>query len=90
VNEFGIVRWVAGAAAFMDDQMSLFEARGLNHALWGFGPSWPPYQENDAFNFLHGPDPDHHADVETSDLTEVIRAYWSRNALRPSNVGEAR
>lgn len=33
VNEFGVVRWVPGAADFMDDQMDLFEQRGVNHAL---------------------------------------------------------
>ncbi|UCC62586.1 MAG: cellulase family glycosylhydrolase, partial [Anaerolineae bacterium] len=34
VNEFGVVRWVPGAAAFMNDEMALFEQRGMNHALW--------------------------------------------------------
>jgi hypothetical protein len=38
-------------------------------------------------NFLHGPDPDHHADVPSSDLINVIRQYWGRNTVRPSNFG---
>ncbi|MFB0535273.1 MAG: glycoside hydrolase family 5 protein [Anaerolineae bacterium] len=87
VNEFALVRWVPGAAEFMDDQIELFEQRGMNHALWAWDPSWKPWtKENDAFNFRHGPDPDHHADVASSDLTDVIVKYWGRNTIRPSNL----
>jgi len=86
VNEFGLVRWVPGAAEFMDDQMDLFEQQGMNHALWSWDPSWAPWtEENDAFNFRHGPDPDHHADVASSDLIDVISEYWRRNTIRPSS-----
>jgi len=88
VNEFGVQRWVPGGAAFMDDQMDLFEARGMNHALWAFNPAWPPFAENDDFNFLHGPDPDNHADVASNDLIDVIREYWGRNTIRPSNFAQ--
>ena len=86
VNEFGPMRWQPGAAAFMRDQMEVFERRGMNHALWVFNPSWPPYQqeEDDHFDFLHGPDPDRHADVDNSELLEVITSFWARNAVRPS------
>ncbi len=89
VNEFGVNRWVPGGAAFMDDQMDLFEQRGMNHALWSWDPSWKPWTEEvDAFNFRHGPDPDHHADVASSDLIDVIVKYWGRNTIRPSNLTE--
>jgi|GEM_PF-584223 len=89
VNEFGVVRWEPGAADFMDDQMDLFEDRGMNHALWLWEASWEPRAEmNDDFNFLHGPDPDHHADVASSDLIQVIRQYWARNTIRPSDLSE--
>jgi hypothetical protein len=86
VNEFGVVRWTPNAAAYMDDLMNLFEARGMNHALWMWHDSWPECADNDAFNFMHGPDPDNHQDLESSDLIEVIRKYWSRNEFRPSNT----
>jgi hypothetical protein len=86
VNEFGVQRWVPGGAAFMDDQIDLFEQRGMNYALWAWSPAWKPQVENDAFNFLHGPDPNYHADVESSDLIDVIVKYWGRNTVRPSNV----
>lgn len=87
VNEFGVVRWVPGAADFMDDQMGLFEQRGLNHALWEWSTSWKPYRKQiDAFNFLHGPNPHNHTDVTSSDLIEVIKRYWSYNTARPSSV----
>ena len=51
VNEFGVVRWVPGAAEFMADEMDLFEQRGLNYALWVWDPAWGPWNEGiDAFN----------------------------------------
>jgi len=84
VNEFGVVRWVPGAAEFMDDQMDLFEQRGMNYALWMWETSWEPYAEEvDAFNFRHGPDPHTHTDVAGSDLMDVIVGYWGRNTMRP-------
>ena len=87
VNEFGIVRWVPNAAEFMSDQMDLFEQRGLNYALWMFHPNWPPHaQLNDAFDFLNGPDPANHTNLDTSDLIEVVRSHWGRNTIRPSMV----
>jgi len=86
VNEFGPVRWVPGAAEFMDDQMDLFEQRSMNYALWSWDPSWEPWTEEvDAFNFRHGPDPDHHTDVASNDLIDVIVKYWRRNTMRPSS-----
>ncbi|MCK4316801.1 MAG: endo alpha-1,4 polygalactosaminidase, partial [Anaerolineae bacterium] len=87
VNEFGVVRWEPGADDFMDDQMDLFEQRGMNHALWVWETSWAPYAEEvDAFNFRHGPDPNNHTDVGSSDLMDVIIEYWGRNTIRPSSV----
>ena len=84
VNEFGVVRWEPGAAQFMDDQIGLFEQRGMNHALWVWETSWDEYAEEvDAFNFRHGPDPNEHAGVESSDLMDVIVKYWGRNTARP-------
>lgn len=87
VNEFGVMRWEPGAADFMDDQMDLFEQRGMNYALWVWDPSWEPWTEEvDAFNFRHGPDPNNHTDVESSDLMDVIAEYGGRNTVRPSST----
>ena len=84
INEFGGTRWNPDFAQFMDDQMGLFEARGLNYALWVWSSSWEPFVSDvDAFNFRHGPDPDNHVDVETSALLDVITKYWALNTLRP-------
>ncbi len=80
-NEFGLMRWEPGADRFMDDEMDLFEQRGLNHALWVWDPAWEPWaSEVDAFNFRHGPDPDNHTDVDNA-LQDVILGYWGRNAI---------
>jgi len=84
-NEYGLMRWEPGADAFMDDEMDLFEERGMNYALWAWEPAWPPWaQEVDAFNFRHGPDPDNHTDVISSTLMNVIMAYWGLNQDYPS------
>ncbi|MBN1287428.1 MAG: cellulase family glycosylhydrolase [Anaerolineae bacterium] len=90
VNEYGVKRWAPGADAFMADSMALFETHGMNHAFWVFNPAWPEYAGRvDDFDFLHGPDPDNHVSVETSDLIEVIRADWRQNEVYPSNALEA-
>ncbi len=89
VNEFGVQRWVPGGAAFMDDLMDLFEVRGMNHALGVWDPMWEPFAEEvDDFNFRHGANAGHHADVESSELMDVIVEHWARNAMRPSNFNE--
>ena len=89
VNEFGIARWVSGAAGFMDDQIDLFERRGMNWALWLWNDSWPPSADNDDFDFRHGPDSNNHADVASSDLVDVVAKYWGRNTIRPSSMAAA-
>lgn len=83
VNEFGAVRWVPGAAEFMDDEMGLFEEKGMNHALWEW-QVWEPFsQKVSYFNFLFGPDPDNTTEVPNA-LKDIITKYWRRNTLRPS------
>ena len=87
VNEFGVMRWEPGAAAFMDDEIDLFEQRGINHALWEWQPLWEPLAEEvNAFNFRLGPDPANRSNVESSDLIDAILRYWERNSLRPSSA----
>jgi len=87
VNEFSVMRWEPGAADFMDDEIALFEQRGMNHALWVWDPAWEPWTEEvDAFNFRHGPDPNNHTDVESSNLIDVIVEHWGRNTIRPSST----
>ena len=88
VNEFGAVRWAPGAAAFMKDQMEMFEKRGLNHALWSWEPSWENWTENvNEFNFRFGPDPKNTSNVP-NDLMDVITANWSNNTVFPSSFSE--
>lgn len=83
VTEFGPMRFVTGADAYMNDLLDLFEQRSLNYALWEWHLSYPGQVENDAFAFMHGPDPNNHSNV-TSDLRDVIENYWSRNTQYPS------
>lgn len=83
INEFGVTRWSAGAAAYFADQADLFESRGINHAVWLWESSHPPLAEFDDFNFRHGADSDNHQDLESA-LQDAVRASWSRNTDRPS------
>lgn len=85
-NEYGVTRWEPGAARFLSDEMALFEQRGVNNALWVWSGSFPLIVDFDDFDFLHGPNPNNHKEVATSQLITVIRNYWKRNVLRPSNV----
>lgn len=87
VNEFGVARWVPGAAQFMDDEMGLFEKKGLNNALWEW-QVWEPFSEKVSyFNFLLGPDPDNTEEVD-NELLRVIKKYWGYNTVRPSTFAQ--
>ncbi len=86
VDEYGAFRWLPGAAAFLDDQIALFKARGLNHAIGEWSPSWPPFaQEVHDFNYRYGADLASRAPVKGNPLMAVLQKYWARNTLRPSN-----
>jgi len=88
VNEFGVYRWVPDAAAFMRDEMELFEQIGMNHAFWVWDPNWRPWAESvTEMNYRFGPDPENAAPVE-NDLLAVILEFWGRNVVRPSNFGK--
>ena len=88
VNEFGVKRWVPGAADFMADQMELFEQRGLNYALWAWDPSWEPWaNSSNEFNIRFGPDPQNTTNTD-NELLAVILEDWARNTIRPSNFNK--
>ncbi|MCA2001652.1 MAG: glycoside hydrolase family 5 protein [Chloroflexi bacterium] len=89
VNEFGVLRWVPGAADFMRDEMDIFEKAGINYAQWVWDPNWKPWAEsNSGWNFRYGADPQNTAPVE-NDLQAVILEFWARNTVKPSNFNLA-
>jgi len=84
IDEFGVNRWVPGAADYMRDLMASFEQRGLNHALWEWQTSWPEFHDDvNDMDFRLGPDPDNLSDVD-NDLLGAIVSSWSQNWIRPS------
>lgn len=86
VNEYGIVRWISGGDVFLDDQLALFEARGLNHAIWMWDPAWQPWTEEvNAMNYRFGQDPKSVVDTLPNPLMDLLEDYWSRNEIRPSD-----
>ncbi len=89
VNEYGVHRWVPDAAAFMSDEMDLFEQRGMNHALWVWDPAWAPWSTQvTGFNFRYGPDPQNAVAVD-NELLDAIVARWALNTVRPSTLNAA-
>lgn len=85
INEFGAVRWANGMGAYLRDEVDLFEARGINHAIWLWEADWPPLSQADDFNLRHGDDPQNHEAVVAGDGLNAIREIWSANKARPSN-----
>lgn len=85
VDEFGVNRWVPGAAQFMDDQMALFEQMGMNMAFWEWPSGWQPFvRDVNDMVYQFGPDPGNTTPTP-NDLWDVVQKYWARNTVRPSN-----
>ncbi len=87
-NEWGPMRFEPGAHLYVADHGDLFDQSGVNNALWEYAPDFVsnnPEITWDGFNFRHGPDPNNHANVATSDLIVALENYWGRNTIRPSN-----
>jgi hypothetical protein len=86
VNEYGIVRWVPGAAEYLDDQMALFEEMGINYAIWMWDPAWIPWtDEVNAMNYRFGVDPKIRSDQMPNPLMDVLQKYWENNNIHPSD-----
>jgi len=86
VNEYGIVRWIPGGPEFINDQLFLFEKKGLNHAIWIWDPSWEPWTEEvNAMNFRFGQNPNSQNDQLPNPLIDVLSEYWQLNTIRPSD-----
>ena len=86
-NEYGCVRWAGNAKEFLNDEMEIFESLGINYAIWAWSTGYEPYRsEIDGFNFLMGPDPENKDDIENNELMVILKSYWSKNQLWPSNT----
>jgi hypothetical protein len=84
VNEFGVVRWVPGGAAFVRDEMALFDEYGWNYAAWQWHASWEALAAGDnSFNFLFGNNPLNLTETP-NELLDAYQQAWAKNALRPS------
>ena len=86
VNEYGSIRWEPGASEYLDDEMDLMEQRDLNYAIWDWEPSWEPWaSEVHDFNFRFGTNPNNLEDTTDNALLDVIKSYWQRNSIFPSD-----
>ncbi|MBI5227988.1 cellulase family glycosylhydrolase [Candidatus Micrarchaeota archaeon] len=86
VSEYGVLRYEPGADRFLDDEMMLFDERGMNYAIWDWSSSYKPVTKQDnGFNFRFGSDQNNKQDTESAQYN-VIKKYWKKNNLRPSNL----
>jgi hypothetical protein len=86
VNEYGIVRWIPGGTQFLEDQLSIFEDYGFNHAIWMWDPAWEPWTEEvNAMNYRFGTNPRIDSEDLPNPLMNVLESYWSLNSVRPSS-----
>ena len=87
IDEFGVKRWVPGASDYLLDLLDLFEKEGWNYAIWEWSTSYEPYGLSiDDFNYKLGTDPSNKTILLDNPILNVLRAYWSKNTLRPSNA----
>ena len=84
ITEFGIKRWSLKANQYMEHHLTLNEQYGFNHVLWQYHSSWKPFVENNDFNFLFGPNPKNHKEVDNK-LLQVIKKNWGKNTIKPTN-----
>ena len=90
LNEWGLLRYEPGAAAYINDMASIFEQLKINSAIWDWTSSFEathPETADDSFNYQHGADPGNHANVESDPVVDAIKAYLGLNTVRPSNWG---
>jgi aryl-phospho-beta-D-glucosidase BglC (GH1 family) len=80
VGEFGTLRWVPEAAAFLYDQTDLFEQYGWNYAVYVWRGDEPYF---DGFNLEFGPDPENHASAPGNPLLGVFLGRWAQNVDFP-------
>jgi cysteinyl-tRNA synthetase len=86
VGEFGLLRWVPNAPAFLQDQISLFEETGWNHAAYVWRGDEPDF---DGFNLEYGPDPGAHSAIPDNPLLTLFRQQWTLNSVFPTTAGES-
>lgn len=87
IDEFGVKRWVPGAAEYLSDLLDLFEQAGWNYAIWEWSTSFEPFgAEVDDFNYKLGTNPSNKDLQLDNPLLQVLHSYWSLNSIRPSNA----
>lgn len=87
IDEFGVKRWVPGAAGYLFDLLDLFEQEGWNYAIWEWSTGYEPYGlAIDDFNYKLGTDPANRTVQLDNPILNVLKSYWSLNSMRPSNA----
>ena len=83
VGEFGALRWIPDATAFLSDQMDLFEQYGWNYAVYVWRGDEPDF---DGFNLEYGPDPANHVPILDNPLLTIFRDRWAANVDLPGTA----
>ncbi len=82
IGEFGVMRWAPDAAAFLEDELDLFEEYGWNYAVYVWRGDEVYF---DGFNLELGPDPDNHSQVLDNPLLNIFRQAWAQNTHFPGS-----
>ena len=86
MNEWGAMRYEPGAKGYFSDTFQILESLQISHSLWLWESSYSGIQY-DQFNFRNGTRFSSHSESMPNALSDVIRANWGKNRVRPSNLG---
>jgi hypothetical protein len=83
VGEFGVRRWAANAARYMDLRLQSMEQQGANSTFFHWPSGWEEYEAvENGWNPFFGSDAGAMRPSRTAPIVDVLRQYWSRNIVR--------
>ncbi len=81
VGEYGAIRWLPGASAFVTDQVDLFETNGWNYTYYVWRGNEPTFN---GFDMELGTDANSAAPTAGNPILSAHSARWSENSATPS------
>jgi Cellulase (glycosyl hydrolase family 5) len=83
-GEYGVRRWAANAARYLDLRLQSIEQYGANSTFFHWPSGWENYEAvENGWNPFFGSAPAATRRSNTAPLVDVLNQYWSRNRARP-------
>lgn len=83
VGEFGVRRWAANAARYLDLRLQSMEQQGANSTFFHWPSGWENYEAvENGWNPFFGSDAAASRRSATTPIVDVLAQYWSRNTVR--------